>query len=108
MAAVVGFDDLRRPAGYALPDAGRRRLLLRAAGRQWPAPRARGRGGARVRPRSYPPHRSSGRRPADFPGYEVWPGVALGILFVIMSLTSLHPTALVVIAGNTVAPSAPA
>ncbi|MFF8674106.1 MASE1 domain-containing protein [Streptomyces sp. NPDC015242] len=37
-------------------------------------------------------------------GPRCWPGIALGALFVIMSLTSLSPSVLVVLAGNTAAP----
>lgn len=38
-------------------------------------------------------------------GLRVLPGIALGVLLVIMSLTSLQPTALVVLLGNTLAPA---
>ncbi|MFF9803599.1 MASE1 domain-containing protein [Streptomyces coeruleorubidus] len=37
-------------------------------------------------------------------GLRCWPGIALGALFVILSLTSLTPSALGVLVGNTVAP----
>ncbi|WP_432119535.1 MASE1 domain-containing protein, partial [Streptomyces sp. bgisy032] len=39
-------------------------------------------------------------------GLGCWPGIALGALLVILSLTSLSPSALGVLAGNTVAPVA--
>ncbi|MGX9889550.1 MASE1 domain-containing protein [Streptomyces sp. NPDC002276] len=101
MAAVVGFDDLRRPAGYAL-------LTLAVAGCYFAAGRL---GllrelvveGAVFTP-IYPPTGVAVAALLIF-GLRVWPGIALGILFVIMSLTpSLQPTALVVLAGNTLAP----
>ncbi|MFJ9629449.1 MASE1 domain-containing protein [Streptomyces sp. NPDC091280] len=100
MAAVVGFDDLRRPAGYAL-------LTLAVAGCYFAAGRL---GllrelvvdGAVFTP-IYPPTGVAVAALLIF-GLRVWPGIALGILFVVMSLTSLQPTALVVLAGNTLAP----
>jgi integral membrane sensor domain MASE1 len=39
-------------------------------------------------------------------GLRCWPGIALGAFFVILSLTSLTPSALCVLAGNTAAPVA--
>ncbi|MFF7489198.1 MASE1 domain-containing protein [Streptomyces luteogriseus] len=39
-------------------------------------------------------------------GLRCWPGIALGAFFVILSLTTLTPSALAVLAGNTAAPVA--
>ncbi|WP_369191626.1 MASE1 domain-containing protein [Streptomyces sp. R08] len=101
MAAVVGFEELRRPGGYAL-------LTLAVAGGYFGA----GRlgllrelvvGGAVFTP-IWPPTGVAVACLLIF-GLRVLPGIALGALLVIMSITSLHPTVFVILAGNTLAPA---
>ncbi|MFC7844261.1 MASE1 domain-containing protein [Streptomyces sp. NPDC057382] len=100
MAAVVGSQDLRRPAVVVLRTlavaacyyASARLGLLRELVVE----------GAVVSP-IWPP---TGVAVACLLllGLRCWPGITLGALFVVLSLTSLSPSVLAILAGNTGAP----
>ena len=100
MAAVLGSQDLRTPVVLALQTlavaacyytAGRLGLLRDLVVE-----------GAVVTP-IWPPTGVAVACLLIF-GLRCWPGIALGALFVIMSLTPLRPSALGVLLGNTAAP----
>ncbi|MEV6839275.1 MASE1 domain-containing protein [Streptomyces sp. NPDC051133] len=104
MAAVVGIEELRRPGGYAVQvlavaacyyAAGRIGLLRELTVE-----------GAVVTP-IWPP---TGLAVAALLilGLRCWPGIALGALFVVLSLTSFRPDVLGTVAGQTLAPIAAA
>jgi integral membrane sensor domain MASE1 len=102
MAAVVGSQDLRTPVVIALQTlavaacyyvSGRLGLLRELVVE-----------GAVVTP-IWPPTGVSVACLLIL-GLRCWPGIALGALFIILSLTSLTPSALAVLAGNTAAPVA--
>ncbi|MES4891114.1 MASE1 domain-containing protein [Streptomyces sp. NPDC096012] len=100
MAAVVGCEDLRRPGGYivrvlavaACYYAAGRLGLLRELSVE----------GAVVTP-IYPP---TGVAVAALLilGLPCWPGITLGALFVVLSLTGFRPDVLGTLFGNTAAP----
>ncbi|MFF4258229.1 MASE1 domain-containing protein [Streptomyces sp. NPDC001663] len=100
MAAVVGIADLRRPAGLALQTlavaagyyaAGRLGLMRRLVV-----------DGAVVTP-IWPPTGVAVACLLLF-GLRVWPGIALGALLVVMSITSPQPAVIGTLVGNTAAP----
>src|SRR3954466_6208095 len=100
MAAVVALQDLRRPAVYALQTlavaacyyaAGRLGLLLRLTV-----------GDAVVTP-MWPPMGVAVACLLLF-GLRLWPGIALGPLFVVMSIPSVQPAVIGTLVGNTAAP----
>ncbi|WP_210583740.1 MASE1 domain-containing protein [Streptomyces sp. GESEQ-35] len=100
MAPVVGIQDLRGPALYALQTlaiaacyfaAGRLGLMRQLVVQ-----------GAVVTP-IWPPTGVAVACLLIF-GIRALPGITLGILFVIMSITSLQPTVIGTLAGNTAAP----
>ncbi|MFJ9543216.1 MASE1 domain-containing protein [Streptomyces sp. NPDC101225] len=100
MAAVVALQDLRRPAVFALQTlavaacyyaAGRLGLLRQLVVEQ-----------AVVTP-IWPPTGVAVACLLLF-GLRTWPGIALGALFVVMSITSLQPAVIGTLVGNTAAP----
>jgi integral membrane sensor domain MASE1 len=100
MAAVVGIEDLRRPAVYALQTmavaacyfaVGRLGLMRQLVVQ-----------GAVVTP-IWPPTGLAVACLLIF-GLRCLPGIALGVLLVVMSITSLQPTVIGTLAGNTAAP----
>lgn len=100
MAAVVGTRELRRPVVVALQTlavaacyfgAGRLGLVRRLSVE-----------GAVFTP-IWPPTGVAVAGLLIF-GIRCWLGIALGALFVVMSLTSLQPPAIGIVAGNTAAP----
>ncbi|MCX5252157.1 MASE1 domain-containing protein [Streptomyces sp. NBC_00201] len=100
MAAVVAIQDLRRPAVFALQAltvaacyyaAGRLGLLRQLVV-----------GDAVVTP-IWPPMGVAVACLLLF-GLRAWPGIALGALFVVMSITSLQPAVIGTLVGNTAAP----
>lgn len=102
MAAVVGSKDLRTPVAVALQT-----LTVAAcyyASGQLGLLRELVVEGAVVTP-IWPPTGVSVACLLIL-GLRCWPGIALGAFFVILSLTSLTPSALGVLAGNTAAPVA--
>ena len=100
MAAVVGIQDLRRPALYALQTlavaacyfaAGRLGLLRQLVVE-----------GAVVTP-IWPPTGVAVACLLLF-GLRIWPGIALGALLVVMSISSVQPAVTGTLVGNTAAP----
>ncbi|MFI6564980.1 MASE1 domain-containing protein [Streptomyces sp. NPDC050534] len=100
MAAVVAFQDLRRPAVFALQTlvvaacyytAGRLGLLRQLVVEH-----------AVVTP-IWPPTGVAVACLLLF-GLRAWPGIALGALFVVMSISSLQPAVIGTLVGNTAAP----
>ncbi|KOV92966.1 membrane protein [Streptomyces sp. NRRL B-3648] len=100
MAAVVGFEELRRPAGYAV-----RTLAVAAcyyAAARLGLLRELTVGGAVFTP-IWPP---TGVAVAALLilGLGCWPGITLGAFLSVLSLTTPGPEVLGVLAGNTAAP----
>ncbi|MFI6931967.1 MASE1 domain-containing protein [Streptomyces sp. NPDC050287] len=100
MAGVVGTEDLRRPGVFALRTlavaacyyaAGRLGLLLPLVVE-----------GAMLTP-IWPPTGVAVACLLIF-GLRVWPGIALGVLLVILHITSLRPDVFGTVVGNTAAP----
>ncbi|MGY6023419.1 MASE1 domain-containing protein [Streptomyces spinosirectus] len=100
MAAVVAFQDLRRPAVFALQTlavaacyytAGRLGLLRQLVVEH-----------AVVTP-IWPPTGVAVACLLLF-GLRTWPGIALGALLVVMSITTLQPAVIGTLVGNTAAP----
>ncbi|MFE7170690.1 MASE1 domain-containing protein [Streptomyces sp. NPDC057616] len=100
MAAVVALQDLRRPAVFALQTlavaacyyaAGRLGLLRQLVVEH-----------AVVTP-IWPPTGVAVACLLLF-GLRTWPGIALGALFVVMSITSIQPAVVGTLVGNTAAP----
>jgi integral membrane sensor domain MASE1 len=100
MAAVVAFQDMRRPAVFALQTlavaacyyaAGRLGLLRQLVVEH-----------AVVTP-IWPPTGVAVACLLLF-GLRAWPGIALGALFVVMSITSIQPAVVGTLVGNTAAP----
>ncbi|MEV7082750.1 MASE1 domain-containing protein [Streptomyces sp. NPDC093516] len=102
MAAVVASQDLRKPVVLALQTSAV--AVCYYASGQLGLLRELVVEGAVVTP-VWPPTGVSVACLLLF-GLRCWPGIALGALFVIMSLTSLSPSVLGVLAGNTAAPVA--
>ena len=100
MAAVVGSQDLRTPVVVALQTLAVAACYYGSA--QLGLLRELVVEGAVVTP-IWPPTGVSVACLLLF-GLRCWPGIALGAFFVILSLTTLTPSALAVLAGNTAAP----